>query len=275
MSPKTVQIGLKLFKKKNPTARVCDLRTSIDLAPLEAVNSNLLVFLMKQGKGWGASTTREEATGLFNHLVSKSDVEITVFDVGANVGEFTDAVINLLPNAKVFSFEPSPEAYDKLKKRFSNVPRVSAVNMALGKAIGKSELFADECGSPLASLTKRRLEHFGIEFTHRDLVDVITLDEWCKENEIWPDVIKMDVEGHELDVLSGGGDAVTNASAVQFEFGGCNIDTRTFFQDFWYFFLRKGFEIWRITPTGLFKLESYSELDECFVTTYYIAFKKL
>jgi FkbM family methyltransferase len=264
-----------MFKKKNRTSRVSDLRTSIDLAPIDTLNINLPVFLMKQGKGWGASTTREEASALFNHLGTNPDDKITVFDVGANVGDYTDAVLQLLSNATVFSFEPSPEAHIILQKRFSNVSQVSLAKVALGKARGKSNLFADASGSPLASLTKRRLDHFGLEFTHSDLVDVVTLDEWCNENAIWPDVIKMDVEGHELDVLKGGENAVANARAVQFEFGGCNIDTRTFFQDFWYFFKTKGFEIWRITPSGLFKQENYSELDECFVTTNYIAFKKL
>lgn len=38
---------------------------------------------------------------------------------------------------------------------------------------------------------------------------------------------------------------------VTFEFGGCNIDTRTYFQDYWYFFKTFGFRVFRITP-GLF-----------------------
>jgi hypothetical protein len=58
---------------------------------------------------------------------------------------------------------------------------------------------------------------------------------------------------------------------VHVGFGGCNIDTRTFFQDFWYFFMEQNFRIWRITPSGIFQVKSYSEYDESFVTTNYIA----
>jgi len=59
---------------------------------------------------------------------------------------------------------------------------------------------------------------------------------------------------------------------VAFEFGGCNIDTRTFFQDFWYFFREVHFRIFRITPSGyLYPIESYKEIYEQFRTTNFIA----
>lgn len=55
----------------------------------------------------------------------------------------------------------------------------------------------------------------------------------------------MAVEGHELDVLAGAEEALKSVQLVQFEFGGCNIDTRTYFQDFFYFFQQHGFAIHR------------------------------
>jgi hypothetical protein len=48
-------------------------------------------------------------------------------------------------------------------------------------------------------------------------------------------MVKMDIEGHELTALKGFGAALDVARVLQFEFGGCNIDSRTYFQDFWYF----------------------------------------
>ena len=81
----------------------------------------------------------------------------------------------------------------------------------------------------------------------------------------------MDVEGHELDVLRCGEAAMLNASVIQFEFGGCNIDTRTFFQDFWYFFKDRHFDIYRITPLGAEKIDKYNEYHEFYSTTNYIA----
>ena len=85
----------------------------------------------------------------------------------------------------------------------------------------------------------------------------------------------MDVEGHELNVLYGFGDLIYKTKLIQFEFGGCNIDTRTFFQYYWYFFLDKNFIIYRITPRGCKLIRNYSEDDEYFNgPTNYIAINK-
>ena len=81
----------------------------------------------------------------------------------------------------------------------------------------------------------------------------------------------MDVEGHELDVLKGGFKTLALAKVVQFEFGGCNIDTRTFFQDFWYLLTEAGFQIHRISEGGPIHISHYSEQEECFRTTNYLA----
>jgi len=104
-------------------------------------------------------------------------------------------------------------------------------------------------------------------------VDTISLGWFLNENlpgEVI-DYIKIDIEGHELDALRGMGERVSDVKIIQFEFGGCNIDTRTYFQDFWYFFKSKNFRIYRITPAGCKLIPAYKESDEFFLTTNYIA----
>jgi len=85
------------------------------------------------------------------------------------------------------------------------------------------------------------------------------------------DFVKLDIEGHELDALNGFGEALKFINVIQFEFGGCNIDTRTFWQDFWYFFTENNFDLYRITPFGKIKITKYRELDEFFSTTNFLA----
>jgi len=87
-------------------------------------------------------------------------------------------------------------------------------------------------------------------------------------------MVKLDIEGHELTALEGFGDALTATKALQFEFGGCNIDTRTYFRDFWYFFKERNFDIYRITPLGAEKMTRYKQNDEYFLTTNFIAANK-
>jgi hypothetical protein len=63
---------------------------------------------------------------------------------------------------------------------------------------------------------------------------------------------------------------------VAFEFGGSNIDSRSFFQDFYYFFKAQKFNLSRITPSGyLYPIKSYSELLEQFRCTNFVAVKTI
>ena len=63
---------------------------------------------------------------------------------------------------------------------------------------------------------------------------------------------------------------------ASFEFGGCNIDSRTFFQDFFYFFRENGMDrIFRITPSGyLYPIADYKEMDEQFRATNFVVMRK-
>jgi hypothetical protein len=93
-------------------------------------------------------------------------------------------------------------------------------------------------GSGLASLTKRRLAHFGVEMDLSEKVKISTIDDHCSDRGIAHiDLLKLDVEGHELDVLNGGSEMFRKSAIhrITFEFVCCNIATRTFFQDFLFF----------------------------------------
>ena len=152
-------------------------------------------------------------------------------------------------------------------------------NIGLGCDNEDLTLYYDVQGSGLASLTKRKLDHFNIDFNESEIVKIKTLDSYCSDNKInHIHLLKIDVEGHELDVLAGANKMFLNNSIdmVTFEFGGCNIDTRTFFQEFWYFFTKNDMDIYRITPSGyLYKLEQYKEIIEQYRTTNFIAIKKI
>ena len=76
--------------------------------------------------------------------------------------------------------------------------------------------------------------------------------------------------GHEFDVLKGGAESLSMVELVQFEFGGTNIDSRTFFRDLWYFLTEIGFEIYRVSPNGLIHISHYSSSDECFAYSIFL-----
>ena len=203
-----------------------------------------------------------------------------VFDVGANTGQFLNLVISKLGSAgyRIHCFEPSPQAFATLSRNTSGIASSSLVlnPIGLGREAGEVMLYFNEPGSQIASLTKRRLGHLGIDFSKSQPIRIDTLEHYCEINNIPTiDLLKVDVEGHELDVLQGGGRRLFEKGAVKmvsFEFGGCNIDTRTFFQDYFYFFKDAHMNLFRITPSGyLYPIFRYREILEQFRTTNFLA----
>ena len=228
------------------------------------------------GKGSGAWSTEQEAKVVSQLLTKMGVTDIIAIDAGANLGSWTAEMLERIPSASIIAFEPSEVAFKKLSSRFESDPRVKVEKIALGATNSPATLFSDKGGSGLGSLTKRRLQHFGIEFNHSETVELQTLDTWIARNKLKsrPNVLKMDVEGHELDVLLGAKDSISEIRLIQFEFGGSNIDTRTFFQDFWYFFQDYNFTLFRLTPRKFVKVKKYSEQDEVFRPTNYVAIRE-
>lgn len=248
----------------------------LERLPLSILEKIEDVIQKQLGKGSGAWTTRAEAKAIADLTRKLKLSEVVAIDAGANVGNWSAGLLEYLPEARIIAFEPSKIAFEKLHDRFSLDERVTCVNLALGKEGKTSTLYADESGSGLGSLTKRRLDHFDIDFVHTELVEVCSLDSWIASQKLsaQPRILKMDVEGHEYDLLLGAIETIKSVQLVQFEFGGSNIDTRTFFQDFWYFFHELDFEIYRLGPTRSFLIRGYSERDESFRATNYVAVRK-
>jgi FkbM family methyltransferase len=199
----------------------------------------------------------------------------TVLDIGANRGDYSAAVVARYPDCSLHAFEPSPVNATLLRERFKGNPRVRIHEVALSDNDGEACLYADRPGSGLASLSERRLDHFGIRLTESVQVRTARLDKFAKHADICEiDWVKLDVEGHELFVLQGMGSLLDSFALVQFEFGGCNIDSRTFFQDFFYLFTRLNFTIYRLTPRGPAPIDRYDEMHETFRTTNFVALRR-
>jgi FkbM family methyltransferase len=227
-----------------------------------------------QGKGSGAGSVSIEAKMALGFLTKSGISKPIVLDIGANVGKYSEAILKVNPHATIFAFEPSAVSRKKLEQKFNGNNKVKVIPLALGDLVSTKTLWSDIYGSSLSSLTKRNLDHIGLSFDKKEQVEVVTLDSWTNTSRIIPDLIKIDVEGHELDVLRGGVETLSLARVVQFEFGGCNIDTRTFFQDFWYLLTGVGFIIYRISNSRTIRILNYSEEDEYFSTTNYLAVKE-
>lgn len=229
------------------------------------------ILALKQGKGWGAATIAQEIDCCLTVLL---DAPAVIVDIGANQGDYSQELLSRFPQAEFYLFEPSRYNCQRLAERFAGCPGIAIRCLAVSSCSGRATLYSDRQGSGLASLTRRNLAHFGLSMDQEESVDVIRFDDfWSSVRPFGGliDYVKIDIEGHELDALTGMGDLIHDTKIIQFEFGGCNIDTRTYFQDFWYFFSARGFRLYRITPSGPALLSEYREADEFFATTNYIA----
>jgi FkbM family methyltransferase len=117
------------------------------------------------------------------------------FDIGANVGLHSYFVAKHFPKAKIHSFEPLPDNLDYLAETLQNnqITSISIVPAAVGSASGES--FFDISNSNFKgnlSKTQTSLK-----------VKLIALDDFIDEHVLFPDLIKIDVEGAECDVLKG------------------------------------------------------------------------
>lgn len=222
------------------------------------------------GKGWDGGI-QNEIKVLLHEAHKLGIVKIVALDIGANQGHWTSALKALNTSAEVHVFEPSASTFILLKQNLETLKGIFLYQLALGNSIKKANLYSNFASSPLASLSKRKLIHEDIQFSNVEEINLVTLDSWSSQHPaIIPNVIKIDVEGHELEVLEGALSLLLNIKIIQFEFGGTDIDSRVFFKDFWYFLSSAGFSIFRATPKGLMEIKKYSEGEETFkFMTYY------
>ena len=185
--------------------------------------------LMGIGCGGDVSSSGEHA--IFQLLKQGKHPPYTIFDVGSNQGQFIDLIMKNVAaeDCSIHCFEPCFETFKILEKVSRDYDNIKLNRIGLGKEKGEAFLYYDIPGSGLASMTKRDLHHFGIDFGKSEKVSVSTIDDYCAGSFIdCIDLLKIDIEGHELDALSGAEGMFSSGSIriVSFEFGGCNIDSR-------------------------------------------------
>jgi FkbM family methyltransferase len=207
-----------------------------------------------------------------------------VFDVGANVGDYSRLVRRHLPAAVVYAFEPSAPVFRELRQNLSaaeGAERFRPFNLGLSDEEKTVELYSytvEGQEQSLISSIDRRLptQVVSVEVSASERISVQTLDRFCESQGVARiDFLKLDVEGHELSVLRGARGMLEAGavSLIQFEFGPANIYSRTFFYDFWSL-LSGRFDLYRIIPHGIAPITFYGEHREVFLTTNYLAVRR-
>lgn len=229
-----------------------------------------LLRAMGIGTGGEAETSGEKLALQYIKNRLSPEARPVLFDVGANIGNYTKLLAEHFPDGEIFAFEPSPETFRALRENCP--PSVRPFNLGFGERAGKTTLYTNKSNRTIASVYPRKLsgKH---ALGETEEITMGTIDNFCeRENISKIDLLKLDVEGHELQCLRGAQRMLSENKIrfIQFEFGGCNVDSRTFFRDF-YELLSEKYKIYRIMQHGLYEIKKCSETYELFLTANYLA----
>ena len=244
------------------------LRHLISRPLFQPLWSNLMK-LCHAGMNYGGGQTIEtsgeiDALEFAANSIPKS-APLVLFDVGANEGAYLRMALQTLGNdVKAYSFEPQSSPFFALEKQFANDPRVTAKMLALGNAATTATLYFAAEGETTASFhgLDKPVE------AKTETVHITTLDQFCLNHSIERiDILKIDTEGHEMDVLLGAQTLLRDGriSVIQFEFGEIFNRTSYHFSDFFQL-LAPQYRIYRILRHGLAELSIYSANLELYKT---------
>jgi len=159
-------------------------------------------------KGVAASVEHEDVD-------FRADVQ-TIVDVGASRGQFAAFALERFPDAHLICFEPLTAARNALVSWVPE-PRVTVHPVALGEQRGEAVLHvsARDDSSSLLAIGARQVEAFpGTSEERKESIEVRTLDDYLSPDTKRPVLLKIDVQGFELGVLSGANRALTGVDEV-------------------------------------------------------------
>ena len=146
-----------------------------------------------------------------------------IFDVGASKGQSIERYQRLYKNSIIHSFEPVKNEYNLLKEKFKNNPNIYLSNVGVGDQLGEGliNITKNTGHSSFLNINKNtrwineRSKSAGVKgdeyISKQENVSIITLDEYCKKNNIGNiDIIKIDTQGYEDKVLKGCSELIKN-----------------------------------------------------------------
>jgi FkbM family methyltransferase len=139
-------------------------------------------------------------------------------DVGANIGLYTWQVARIAPELKIISFEPDPNNFELLKmtNEASGLKHVELCPVALSDQSKEREFNQDNLTSATGSLClddKPWIEQYLNGTSNKISVQTRTMDDLLGKDKI-PSLVKIDVEGHEIEVLQGSRNTLSKAKPL-------------------------------------------------------------
>jgi FkbM family methyltransferase len=161
---------------------------------------------------------------LFSEVLAEEDYAILrtldlqpkcVFDIGANIGLASFFLKTLYPEVRIYGFEPSPEEHEILEKNYAEWSGCTALPYAVGDHESDDVRFAanpDKTGGQHLAACGEEGEWNYIQVKMR------RIDKLIQNADLpVPDLVKMDIEGGEVNALCGMGDYIDKPAAYILE----------------------------------------------------------
>jgi FkbM family methyltransferase len=170
-----------------------------------------------------------------------------IYDVGANVGTWTVLAKSIFPKSQVHAFEPLDQLSEEFFKRTRGLGEVYRHPVALGSSAGTASMkltdFID--ASSLLDMTPTQVSHYHVHPAGETAVQVKRLDDYCREKSLpRPDLIKLDIQGYELEALRGADECLKSTTAIVTEVSFLELyEKQCLFHDVVQFLAAQGFGI--------------------------------
>jgi FkbM family methyltransferase len=215
-----------------------------------------------------------------NDFIHTLHGDIVLFDVGANVGGYSKILIDLCKqhhlHYTLHLFEPTQSCFATLKQLFTSEERIHLNNVGVSDARLSTEIFYDAEQSGFASLYKRDQSLMNVQMNKSETISLVRLDEYISQNNIQRiDFLKIDIEGHELAAFRGLGKYLNGdfIKAIQFEYGGSNLDSGTTLRQLYHELENGGFTIFKVMKKGI-EQRTYRLSMENYQYANYVALSK-
>ncbi len=135
-----------------------------------------------------------------------------ILDIGSHKGEFIKNITPHISFKKVYSFEPQKDIFDILKNNFINDKRIIISNLGVSNTITKKKFYLNKLTSTSSfqeldeSSIFLKIKNFLLDQNNQRKVhevETTTIDNYFKNFNLKNSLLKIDVEGHEINVLKG------------------------------------------------------------------------
>ena len=149
------------------------------------------------------------------HLFSRYESNLNIFDVGANLGQTVEEMLEYFPKSNIYAFEPQPEVFKSLKEKFF-LKNVKAFELAFSENESKEKFYINQKNHMTSSMNRINTNSISVKNNYHPkgyfkelkeqqiYVNTSTIDKFIKTKDIRSiDILKLDTQGSEIKILKG------------------------------------------------------------------------